>query len=231
MDSVTGADMAIAMAVPMFSLYLNKLFADILQKLFGGVGILHHNCTIGEQVGMVQDVRAISVSESETGASVSPRDKSKLLCVAAIGTHLEDRNRLKALVDAGIDAVVLDSSQGWSRYQLELIQFAREQFPHIDIIAGNVVTHEQATALLKAGAHGLRVGMGSGSICITQEVMAVGRAQASAVADVARACKAFDAPCIADGGIANVGHITKALAVGASTGIPFFSMYISTRSF
>jgi len=149
---------------------------------------------------------------------LATKDANKQLVVgAAIGTRPDDRVRAKALVEAGVDAIIVDSSQGDSSYQIEIVRHLKKAHPGIDVVAGNVVTPIQALHLIQAGADGLRVGMGIGSICTTQEVCAVGRAQASSVYHVSKFARKYGVPVVADGGVKSTGHITKALCCGASS--------------
>ena len=175
------------------------------------------NAETGELVGLITRASIKQKKLLPPPGAPSLDKKGRLLCGAAIGTRPADRDRAVALAAEGVDALILDSSQGDSTYQIEMVKFLKKTIPEVDVIAGNVVTQNQARRLLDAGADALRVGMGSGSICTTQEVCAVGRGQATAVYKVANLAAQYDVPIIADGGIQNSGHVTKALTLGAST--------------
>ena len=143
----------------------------------------------------------------------------KLLVGAAIrATALDevDMFRVECLHEAGCDVIVLDAQNGDCDTQVEYIKEIKARFPQLDVIAGNVVRSAQAKKLLDAGADGLRVGMGVGSIATTQVVKAVGRAQLSCIYACARIAKSYGVPVIADGGIKNTGCLIKALSIGAS---------------
>ncbi|MEE8143577.1 MAG: IMP dehydrogenase, partial [Planctomycetota bacterium] len=157
----------------------------------------------------------------------SKNSDKQLMVGAALSTRSEDRDRLEALVSAGVDVVVVDAAQGDSVFEIEMIRHIKSRFPDLQVIAGNVVTQKQCASLIEAGADAIRVGMGPGSICTTQQTMAVGRGQAAAVYHCALHCREQGIPILADGGIADIGDIVKALALGAST-VMMGSMFAGT---
>jgi|SRR5579884_2222849 len=165
----------------------------------GGIGIIHRNLTIEDQAAEVTKVK-----------------KAGQLVGAAVGSSPGYEKRVQALVKAGVDVVVVDSAHGYSKYVIEATKNIKKTHK-VEVIAGNVATTEGAEALIKAGADGLRVGMGPGAICTTRIVSGMGVPQLTAIIDSAAAAKKAGVPVIADGGINYFGDIVKALAAGASS--------------
>ena len=141
--------------------------------------------------------------------------QGRLLCGAGVGITANVLDRVKALVDAHVDVVVLDSAHGHSANVIRCVRLIRDAFPDLQIIAGNVATGEAARDLIKAGANAVKVGIGPGSICTTRVVAGIGVPQISAIMDCYEAAKEYNIPIIADGGIKYSGDITKAIAAGA----------------
>lgn len=142
--------------------------------------------------------------------------QGRLLCGAGIGITANVLERAKALIDAHVDVLVLDSSHGHSANVLRCLRMIKETYPDVPVIAGNIATGEAARALIEAGADAIKVGIGPGSICTTRVVSGVGVPQISAVMDCYEVAKEYGIPVIADGGIKYSGDITKAIAAGAN---------------
>ena len=140
--------------------------------------------------------------------------KGRLRVAAGVGVTVDTLDRMQALVDAGADAIVIDTAHGHSAFVIEKLREAKKRFPGIDIVVGNIATGEAAKALVEAGADAVKVGIGPGSICTTRVVAGVGVPQLSAVYDVAKALKGTGIPLIADGGLRYSGDVVKALAAG-----------------
>ena len=136
---------------------------------------------------------------------------------AAVGTGIDTDERVALLVEAGVDVIIVDTAHGHSRNVLERVRQVKRQYPDLQLIAGNIVTAEAAKALIDAGADGVKVGIGPGSICTTRIVAGVGIPQITAVATVAEALEGTGVPCISDGGIRYSGDIAKAIVAGAHT--------------
>jgi IMP dehydrogenase len=141
----------------------------------------------------------------------------RLRVAAAIGVTGDSLDRARALRDAGVDALVIDTAHGHSRGVLEMLRAVKAEVPDVDVIVGNIATAEAALALVEAGADAIKVGIGPGSICTTRVIAGVGVPQLTAVMDCAAAIAGTGVPIIADGGIRYTGDIVKALAAGAGT--------------
>lgn len=208
MDTVTENSMAIAMA------------------LQGGMGVIHKNMTIQDQAGEVATVKGVDLTGNFDRAAVD--DQKRLLVAAAVGVTSDTFDRAQALLDAGADAIVIDTAHGHSAGVLRKIKEIRDHFPDATLIAGNVATGEGAQALYEAGVDVVKVGIGPGSICTTRVVAGVGVPQITAIYDAAAVARKYGKTIIADGGIKYSGDIVKALAAGGNA-VMLGSMFSGTN--
>ena len=179
---------------------------------FGGLGIIHRNTSIQKQAGEVAKVK----------------EEEKTIPVAgAIGVGEEMQERASALVDAGADALVVDTAHGHHMNVVNAIPVLKKHFPKIPLIVGNIATREGARLLINAGADVLKVGIGCGSICTTRDVAGVGVPQFTAIVECSGLAHKHRVPIIADGGIVYPADIAKALAAGASS-VMFGNMLAGT---
>ena len=157
------------------------------------------------------------IEKAERYPNSAKDTRGRLLVGAAVGVLPADEARVHALVKAGADVLVVDTAHGHSTAVIESVKAIKSMYPSVQVIAGNVVTEEATLDLIEAGADGIKVGVGPGSICTTRVVAGVGMPQITAILRCATAARKHDVPIIADGGIKFSGDLTKALAAGAST--------------
>lgn len=207
MDTVTESSMAIAMA------------------LQGGMGVVHKNMSIQAQAGEVATVKGVSLAGSFDKAATD--DQNRLLVAAAVGVTSDTFERAEALLNAGADAIVIDTAHGHSAGVLRKIAEIRDHFPDVTLIAGNVATAAGTKALFDAGVDVVKVGIGPGSICTTRVVAGVGVPQITAIYDAASVAREYGKTIIADGGIKYSGDIVKALAAGGNA-VMLGSMFSGT---
>lgn len=207
MDTVTESSMAIAMA------------------LQGGMGVIHKNMSIVAQAGEVATVKGVMLSGNFTRAAVD--EENKLLVAAAVGVTSDTFQRAQALLEAGANAIVIDTAHGHSAGVLRKIKEIREHFPKATLIAGNVATAEGTKALFDSGVDIVKVGIGPGSICTTRIIAGVGVPQITAIYDAASVAREYGKTIIADGGIKYSGDIVKAIAAGGNA-VMLGSMFAGT---
>ena len=207
LDTVTEGSMAIAMAEN------------------GGLGVIHKNLSIEAQVEEVKKAKSKTVDPNLPHPAVD--DQGRLLAAAAVGVTSDTFERAESLLEAGADAIVIDTAHGHSAGVLRKIKEIREHFPNATLIAGNVATCEGTAALFDAGVDVVKVGIGPGSICTTRIVAGVGVPQITAIYDAASVAQKYGKKIIADGGIKYSGDVVKALAAGGNA-VMLGSMFSGT---
>ena len=156
------------------------------------------------------------IKKSERNPLATKDEEGRLRVAAAVGVGKDGMKRVKALVEAGVDAIVVDTAHGHSKGVLDIIKSIKKSFKNIQVVGGNVATASGAKALIKAGVDAVKIGIGPGSICTTRIVAGVGVPQFSAICEARSVCKAKNIPVIADGGIRFSGDVAKAIGAGAN---------------
>ena len=188
--------------------------SDMAIKMFrmGGVGCIHRFNTITEQCNIVRETVRACFKKGKAGTVWSDGDNIPIMAATGVGDI--EKERAKALVNAGVNVLLIDVAHGDHQNVIDMIKWCKKNLPqHVDIIAGNIATVEAAERLQDAGADGLRVGIGGGSLCTTRIKTGFGIPNVTCIEDIAAVSKV---PIMADGGIRESGDIAKALAVGAS---------------
>ena len=190
----------------------------------GGISVVHKNMGIEAQARQIREVKEYPAE----GDKIPCLDaEGRLRLAAGVGITADVLDRVTALVEAGVDAIVLDSAHGDSHGVVEALRKIKAVYPELDTVVGNIATAEAAVRLIEAGADSLKVGIGPGSICTTRIIAGVGVPQISAIYDVAKAAEGSGVPVIADGGLRYSGDIVKALAAGGDS-VMIGSMFAGT---
>jgi IMP dehydrogenase len=214
-DLTTTLHPSIVLPLPLVSSPMDTVTEEAMARsvaLAGGLGIIHRNLTVSSQADMVRSIKQSNVGDGIPAAFDSER---RLLVGAAVGTGSDLEERVKALVDAGVDVIAIDSGHGNTKFVVEAVSFIKNTYPHVVVMAGNIATSDGAKRLAEAGADILRVGMGPGSICTTRIISGMGVPQLTAVMEAVKGAKGTNATIVADGGVRQIGDMAKALAVGA----------------
>jgi len=188
--------------------------AAICMALQGGIGVIHKSMSPQDQAGEVLAVKGHRV-DRERFPLAALDERERLRVAAAVGVGDQRDARVAALLNAGVDVLVVDTAHGHSERVLSSVRWITKTYPEACVVAGNVATADATLALIEAGADGIKTGIGPGSICTTRVVAGVGVPQFTAIIDCVQAAAPHGVPVIADGGIKQSGDITKALAAGA----------------
>ena len=216
-----------------FERHLDKLIDDVMTKenlvtthiktdLSAAADILQSNKieklpVVDSENHLVGLITYKDITKAKDKPMACKDEKGRLRVAAGVGVTVDTLDRMSALVEAGADAIVIDTAHGHSKYVIEKLRDAKASFPNVDIVVGNVATGEAARMLVDNGADAVKVGIGPGSICTTRVVAGVGVPQLSAVYDVYSALQGTGVPLIADGGLRYSGDIVKAIAAGGSS--------------